>query len=466
MSLANYVFEVNAGFVFFYGVYWLLLRNETDFNKQRIFLVTGLIGALVFPLIDIPWGASKPVIAQAISVVVLPELIIGAADAPRESFVVANLWFIVYVTVASVIAAPVLLQAVKIYRLFKQHTGRYRDDFYVIESVSNQQSWSFFRLIFIGQADKLSDKEKDLIVKHEMLHGRLRHSLDNILITALCVLCWFNPVVWIYRRTITRIHEFEVDALVANEGRSVDYGILLAKTALTGNGLLLTHHFNQSFILKRINMLNIIKSRVSSWKLAALATTIVIYFIAVACTDQVSDNKVRANEAAVPENINEQFIALKSTYPSRNLELIEVTAKNGLYKLPEMEGKSLMQMFTLPGEGRTWIVAGTSGDKEVFTIVDNSASPAGGMQDFYDKIAGVLQYPDQARKMGVQGKVFVEFTVMEDGKLTDFKVVKGIGAGCDAEALRAVAQMGNWKPGEMNGKPVPQKMVLPITFKL
>ena len=68
--------------------------------------------------------------------------------------------------------------------------------------------------------------------------------------------------------------------------------------------------------------------------------------------------------------------------------------------------------------------------------------------------------------MGVEGKVFVEFTILEDGLLTDFKVLKGVGAGCDAEAMKALAQMDAWKPGLVDGKPVAQKMVLPITFML
>jgi hypothetical protein len=338
-AVANYALEANIGFVFFYGVYYLLLRNETDFSKQRIFLLSGLLCSLVFPLIHLQWGAAEAVLGQSVSevVVVLPELVIGID--PARSMAAADVLLFIYLAVALIISVPLLFQAARLYRLYKQHTGRYRDDYYVIESDSDKPSWSFFRLIFIGQASELNSEEKELVVKHEMLHGRLRHSVDILLITMLCLLFWFNPFVWIYRRTIARVHEFEVDAIVANESGNTDYGILLAKTALTGNGVLLTHHFNQSFILKRINMLHILKSRVSGWKLAGLATTVIIYFLVVACTEQVSEKSVTpVATPGIPAKVTRDFAQLKSSYPTRNLELIEVTSANGAYKLPAVEG--------------------------------------------------------------------------------------------------------------------------------
>jgi len=68
--------------------------------------------------------------------------------------------------------------------------------------------------------------------------------------------------------------------------------------------------------------------------------------------------------------------------------------------------------------------------------------------------------------MGIEGKVFVEFVIEKDGSITDVKAIKGIGAGCDEEAVRILQSAPNWKPGKQRGKPVRQKMVLPISFKL
>src|SRR5689334_18485193 len=103
---------------------------------------------------------------------------------------------------------------------------------------------------------------------------------------------------------------------------------------------------------------------------------------------------------------------------------------------------------------------------EIFTIVEESAAPKGGMAAFYKYVGDKMKYPPQARRMGIDGKVFVEFVINKDGSITDVKAVKGIGAGCDEEAVRVVQSAPAWTPGKQRGKPVKQRMVLPITFKL
>jgi protein TonB len=104
--------------------------------------------------------------------------------------------------------------------------------------------------------------------------------------------------------------------------------------------------------------------------------------------------------------------------------------------------------------------------EEIFTIVEDQPTPIGGMQAFYQFVSKKLKYPAQARRMGIEGKVFVQFVVDKDGNLTDVKAVKGIGAGCDEEAVRVIKSAPKWKPGKQRGRPVKVRMILPITFKL
>jgi protein TonB len=68
--------------------------------------------------------------------------------------------------------------------------------------------------------------------------------------------------------------------------------------------------------------------------------------------------------------------------------------------------------------------------------------------------------------MGVEGKVFVQFVIGKDGAISDVKVIKGIGAGCDEEAIRVVQSSPSWNPGKQRGKAVKQRYTLPIIFKL
>jgi periplasmic protein TonB len=105
---------------------------------------------------------------------------------------------------------------------------------------------------------------------------------------------------------------------------------------------------------------------------------------------------------------------------------------------------------------------------EIFTVVEETATPKGGIGAFYkyvgDKMGG--KYPAQARRMGVEGKVFVSFVIGKDGSISDVKVMKGIGAGCDELAIKVMQEAPAWNPGKQRGKPVKQRYTLPISFKL
>jgi protein TonB len=103
---------------------------------------------------------------------------------------------------------------------------------------------------------------------------------------------------------------------------------------------------------------------------------------------------------------------------------------------------------------------------QIFTVVEESAAPKGGMAAFYKYVSEKMKYPAQARRMGTEGRVFVEFIVGKDGSISDVKAVRGIGGGCDEEAVRVLQSAPSWTPGKQRGKPVKQKMVIPIIFKL
>ena len=104
--------------------------------------------------------------------------------------------------------------------------------------------------------------------------------------------------------------------------------------------------------------------------------------------------------------------------------------------------------------------------EEVFTIVEDQPEFPGGMPAFYKFVGDNMKYPAQARRMGIEGRVFVQFVVDKDGSVTEVKAVKGIGAGCDEEAERVLRSSPKFKPGKQRGRAVKVRMVLPIIFKL
>ena len=85
--------------------------------------------------------------------------------------------------------------------------------------------------------------------------------------------------------------------------------------------------------------------------------------------------------------------------------------------------------------------------------------------DINDYLSKNIHYPAEAKAKGIQGKVIMQFIVKDNGSITDIKVLRGIGGGCDEEAKRVLENMPPWKPGEMKGKPVSVKFTQPIFFK-
>lgn len=105
-------------------------------------------------------------------------------------------------------------------------------------------------------------------------------------------------------------------------------------------------------------------------------------------------------------------------------------------------------------------------DNKIFTVVEQQPEFEGGYEAMMNFIRKNMRYPASARRMGVDGTVYVSFVVSKDGSISEVKTIRGISADCDKEAMRVVQMMPPWKPGKQNGKPVFVRFVLPIKFKL
>ena len=105
-------------------------------------------------------------------------------------------------------------------------------------------------------------------------------------------------------------------------------------------------------------------------------------------------------------------------------------------------------------------------EQEIFQIVEEMPSYPGGEQKLMEYVAKNIKYPQIARETGIQGRVFVGFVVEPDGSVSNVKVLRGIGGGCDEEAMRVVKSMPKWKPGKQRGKAVRVSYQIPVNFKL
>ena len=105
-------------------------------------------------------------------------------------------------------------------------------------------------------------------------------------------------------------------------------------------------------------------------------------------------------------------------------------------------------------------------EQEIFKIVEEMPSYPGGEQKLMEYVAKNIKYPQIARETGIQGRVYVNFVVEPDGSVSNVSVLRGIGGGCDEEAVRVVKGMPKWKPGKQRGKAVRVSYMLPVNFKL
>jgi protein TonB len=105
-------------------------------------------------------------------------------------------------------------------------------------------------------------------------------------------------------------------------------------------------------------------------------------------------------------------------------------------------------------------------ETQIFMVVESMPEFPGGESSLYKYLAENIKYPQMAKESGIQGRVFVTFVVERDGKVTDVRVLRGIGGGCDEEAIRVVKGMPKWTPGKQRGKSVRVQYNLPVKFTL
>ena len=105
-------------------------------------------------------------------------------------------------------------------------------------------------------------------------------------------------------------------------------------------------------------------------------------------------------------------------------------------------------------------------EAEIFTVVESMPEFPGGMGELMKYLGTTIKYPPLAKESGIQGRVFINFVVEPNGAISNVKVLRGIGGGCDEEAVRVVEAMPNWKPGKQRGKPVRVSYNLPVKFTL
>lgn len=485
----NYIVEANIGLLLFLLLYKTLLSKETHFSYRRFYLLGGLLLSLLFPWLTIGTPAAVvPTLSETLPEHWLPPTLEQPQAAAAHTTV--NFWefaFWIYGSVALVLLIRFCYQITMLIQEFRKG----KTDQPVIEVDSSSFiAFSFFKLVFISKAFNLTEADKQRILQHEQVHINKWHSVDMVLIELVRILFWFNPLLRYYKKEMSMVHEFEADEVASGSEHQDQYCSLLARSAIESSGYALANHFNNSLTLKRISMIRTLKQKVKQWKTGIVFLFVSVLFLGIACQDQIaSEMKAISQTTTVagdfPDHLMPVVEQIKKENPGITLMYVEAESINE-EKIRSLNPNNILhtshtrnmddkgniisqrvELIIRTDDSISQLGDITKSDNDVFLVVEENASPIGGMTALYEAINRELKFPEQAVKMGVEGKVFVEIIIEPDGSTSSHRPLKGIGAGCDEEAVRAIKAINvKWNPGKQRGVAVRQKFVIPITFSL
>ncbi|MDB5062573.1 MAG: hypothetical protein JWP67_2416, partial [Mucilaginibacter sp.] len=448
MTWWHYLLLVNIYLVLFFGFYVLLLRRETFFQLNRIYLVGAALLSFFIPLIQVQWVRDLFITKQVQSTIystTAPDMIVGFAPIKDNPITIGEMLIALYITGAVILALRLVWHLVLLRRIINKPTSA---------------AYSFFKKI------KLTGDipGRDIIIRHEEVHAQQWHSADVLIIEAVMIVNWFNPVVYLYRFAIKHIHEFIADRQALKAGTNkADYAmLLLSQTFNSPVHHLVNPFFNHSLLKQRIMMLQ--KSNSQRIKLAKYGLSVPLFVLMLILSSATIYNSKAVK--VINNKAEEVFLQpATSVIPDEEPPVVQHKAELEIIK-PEGK-KAKATDYVLPGSINNGKAKDTiPNKKQVFTAVEHSPAFPGGDKAFGQFLGKNIRYPKQARENNVQGRVIATFIVERNGALTDIKIVRGIGSGADEESIRVLKISPKWEPGLQNGRKVRVQYTVPIQFAL
>lgn len=444
MTFLHYLIQVNLYLVLFYGFYRLLLSNETFYNLNRTYLVGSAVLSFGIPFWYSDYIQSFFITQQVNEVfyTVLSPAVFGAKASAENPFTWFDLLKAFYGFCTAFLTIKLIFNFLQLKRILENS-----------ESYSKfGAGFSFFNFVFV---DKDLQKH-EVVMEHEYVHIKQLHSADVILFEVIAVLCWFNPVVYFYKKSVKNIHEFIADDIASRlEASKADYAMLLFSQQFGLNPHQLTNQFiDKSTLKRRIEMLHKPRSRKIALLKYGFTAPLFALMLVIASASIAKNNAIKKVEKIV-EKTAEIPITELSILPLKEniLKDTSIVEPNKPTELSEIVVAGYKPTDTFESE-------------EIFTTVEENPTFPDGIKNMYQYIGRNLRYPEAARRANVQGKVFVKFIVRKDGSVSDLQILKGIGFGCDEETVRVLGSMPKWNAGKQNGKPVSVYFTMPVNFVL
>ncbi|MDB5010109.1 MAG: TonB family protein [Mucilaginibacter sp.] len=434
MNWWHYLLLVNLYLVLFYGFYTLLLRRETFFQLNRIYLVSAALLSFLIPVIQSNWVNGLFITEQVhYTIYSSPVMIYAAAPIEKTPLTIGQVFIFLYLGGIAFLTIKFILQLIKVKK--------------IINEPEPSAAYSFFKKISLGE----NVVKQDAIIAHEQVHARQWHTVDVLIIEIVMIINWFNPVVYLYRFAIKHIHEFIADQQALKVGADkAEYALLLlSQTFNAPSHQLVNPFYNQSLLKQRIMMIQKNRSqRIVLFKYMLSAPLFGLMLILSSAT--VNNSKAIRT---ISTHANNMFV-------KPVVATIEGVADNG--QIPDELTSTPFNTSVKQANGNSAVWQ----QDKVYEAVDKEPQFPGGLKAFYKFLAKTVRYPADARVNNIQGRVYVQFIVEKDGSLSSVKVVRGPGHGLNEEAARAVKSSPKWIPGTQHGKAVRVQYTVPINFTL
>ncbi|WP_162097979.1 M56 family metallopeptidase [Marinilabilia salmonicolor] len=251
-AFLSYLIRSSIWLTVFGLIYLLVLRNERFFVLNRLFLLAGLLSAIIFPLITIRYSVTIPL---------MPVPLTAESVSAQTAQTIQNQslsWD--FILAASIVTGALFFllksatQTLMVFKVISLSEVKHHNNLKVVKSGRFRHSFSFFSYIIVNPSS--TEKEFREIVAHESAHIRQYHWIDLILTELLRTLQWFNPMAWIYGHFIRQNHEYLADrAALKNTSDPAVYKAILINQLLGGEAIRLGHSFSYSLNKKRFIMM-------------------------------------------------------------------------------------------------------------------------------------------------------------------------------------------------------------------
>ena len=346
--------------------------------------------------------------------------------------------------------------------------------------------FSWMKLIAVSEADLAENREA--ILAHERAHIANRHSWDLLLAQACVFLQWFNPAAWLLKKELQTIHEYEADEDVICNGMEASiYQLSMIEKAVGSRLFTIANNFNHNLLTKRITMMN--KERSHQWAclkylfVLPLSALVVVAF-AQPPIDELKYSFLNDKGMSTTVEMKRKGHFTSSMKDSILVVVNEKVKGYGEEVLSSIPGEQIESILTVHSNDAvaeygdkakhgaikitTKQTANTTPVKEklIFQVAEEMPEFPGGMKECMKFISQNTQYPLEAHRKGIHGRVLVSCVISDKGDIESPRIYRSVDPLLDAEALRVIKSMPKWKPGKQRGKPVNVMFMFPVAFNL